>query len=574
MFKFKQGKNLILILLCLMLIVLASFSCVYVVTNHNEKTEESHASASVSMYDFWVGNGMDWSYGLNSEYTHGDRDKNYKNYDTYTISSPNELDIFRHLISADGFTFGEKNVVLMNNIDMSAYNWEPGGTFKGVFYGSNHTISNLTSKVNQTFVGFFAKIENAEIHDLKIDGFTIEIDEHIIDLVCGAIAGHATYNAIIDNCIVENFKVSLNFEQISGAYVVSGILGMASDYNKETQISITNVYIGEFTITIPEKFNTTAGINEVHFNGIINLKSAALGTYRGILNIHDCFIKDKTINKKIGTDTKEISGIDLKNIGGLYYSVGDFVSGDDDATIPTDCTYNRYSLYTGSHTGYDLDVDKWYVPPTNEFNEGYPYLKSFITFNTWTFKSGENGTLNNSTADVTVKVPTTINISPTTTQATIIFYGTVIEAKGNENYKFTNWTKDESKKLVTANFGPKMYVLRFWATGKTSSIKYQLKNGQETILNPGEYVDFNVSFNDSLVIESNTATGNQKMLRFYVKGVGQIIYFYSDAHYMTDIGADFDSIIESSGKFKDAKDGTTYGILPMFNLKTYGVGVK
>ena len=139
-----------------------------------------------------------------------------------------------------GESFEGKTITLESNMDLYAEDengnpicFDPIGSyrndqaFKGTFDGNGHTISNLnqnTWALNNGYyygdlgMGFFGKVEDAHIKDLKIDGASISGESGL----CGVVAGAAYGDTIFENITVSNSDCA------DYQYYAGGIVGWAS----------------------------------------------------------------------------------------------------------------------------------------------------------------------------------------------------------------------------------------------------------------------------------------------------------------------------------------------------------
>ena len=507
MFKFKQGKNLILILLCIMFIALASFSCVYAVAVHYQKQNESQAaSCEIAMDVFWRGyydtnnNGSydsgetklgDWKSGLLDDgdtYDHSDREEEYENFSVFTIKDYTELDQFRQLV-CDGFDFQEKNVKLIGDPDGTGHNWTAiggGKLFKGRFYGQNHTIKNLTTTDDSSYYGIFGKIQDAEIHDLRVSNFKININSPVPDVYCGALAGMVDYNCIINNCIVEDFSLSTSWT-VSGGWYVSGLVGCTNKSNENNTTTISNCYVDSINITYPSVSDQT--LTQIYVSGIIGVEYFVNLSYKGTLSIYDCFVGE-IVNS--GTTTGSV----------LTYRYNKFYATASDASL---CTINgNYGV---------LDGNYWYVPPTTEYNNGWPYLKSYIKFTTWTFNdlvlSGLNGS-----SSLKIEAPNTLDsyLRAKIQGPLFEFYGALINISGNETYEFDKWLNYTGNTTFTVQYKYRLYTVTLAPTSGDKQVSASL-------------LSFEVYYQQTITVKTVYEENiKQKNIHVYVDGLWKAYY--------------------------------------------------
>ncbi len=149
----------------------------------------------------------------------------------------------------------KNNYILMNDLDLSSVqNCTPIGweinpnyipAFEGIFDGNHYTISNFTinvpeSEMNRT-VGFFARIDNGTVKNLKITNAKIISNVRTYDI--GVLSGQIE-NSTIDNCTIKG-HIELNGQQSVGnvgfiAGTATGETELNSDNTAEFGTMITN----------------------------------------------------------------------------------------------------------------------------------------------------------------------------------------------------------------------------------------------------------------------------------------------------------------------------------------------
>lgn len=147
----------------------------------------------------------------------------------YLINNLEELVWFRDNVdktSQDGSTqYAGKYIKLTADIDLAGINWNPigsmssdHGSFKGVFDGGNHTISNLNCEQAGNGLGLFARTAgNAEIKNLKLNNVTVKSTDN--SNYVGGVVGNAYASTKINNVHVSG---TIN---IAGCGYIGGIAG-------------------------------------------------------------------------------------------------------------------------------------------------------------------------------------------------------------------------------------------------------------------------------------------------------------------------------------------------------------
>ncbi len=147
----------------------------------------------------------------------------------YLINNLNDLKFFRNNVdkqAQDGSTqYAGKYFKLTADIDLAGINWNPigsmsgdHGSFKGVFDGGNHTISNLNVEQAGDGIGLFARTTgNAVIKNLKLNNVTVKSTNN--SNYVGGVVGNAFASTKIENVHVTGDV------QISGRGYIGGIVG-------------------------------------------------------------------------------------------------------------------------------------------------------------------------------------------------------------------------------------------------------------------------------------------------------------------------------------------------------------
>ena len=229
-------------------------------------------------------------------------------------------------------SFGNKPLILANDMDMSGNGWTPIGYhteyngsnhFAGEFDGNGHTISNVSIS-GDDYSGLFSFVsEEGYIHDLAIKGITVMNGSYL-----GTIAGRN--DGTIENCSILERENSVTS---SGDYIG----GIAGENNGRI---INSHYLGELSFS--GDFNGgIAGANGK--NGYIMASSFQMndddyiessGDYDGGIagynegNIVACYVPKASFY-----DTKVCSGgiAEASNDGRIYacYFSGDISSNED-----------------------------------------------------------------------------------------------------------------------------------------------------------------------------------------------------------------------------------------------------
>lgn len=161
----------------------------------------------------------------------------------YVISTAEELAQFAAMVN-NGNTFKDKTVKLANNINLGNREWTPIGkpgatttdfvnSFKGIFDGQGHTISNLNVS-NEAFAGLFGLAHNAKIKNVNIDTANITTNR-----MAGAVVGQLYGD--IENCHVKNVEIHVVPNAVEGGYnngdKVGGVVGWLGDNNNHRTLA-------------------------------------------------------------------------------------------------------------------------------------------------------------------------------------------------------------------------------------------------------------------------------------------------------------------------------------------------
>lgn len=256
--------------------------------------------------------------------------------ETYSISSADELKQLSDMVQT-GTDTTNVTFVLVNDINLSSFNnWQPIGnattttSFKGVFDGNGHKISNLKIDSSNNNCALFGRIQGATIKNLGIENADIKTE----GANSGCIVGIARNTSSIDNCYSTG-KISCN----SGG--IGGILGTANE-----QSSITNCWSSADVIG-------KDGVGGIVGFGITIKNSFSIGNCTGVKNLGGVagYISNEMSNCYAAGD------ITLKyNNTGMH--AGGLIGYLDDNSAVKDC------IALGSVTASDI------TPNTIEYGAG------------------------------------------------------------------------------------------------------------------------------------------------------------------------------------------------------------
>lgn len=133
-----------------------------------------------------------------------------KNQDgTYEIYNAGQLFWFASLVngdtshaSFDGQDTGAK-AVLKTDIDLGGREWTPigknGTDYRGIFDGNGHTISNMSIKTADTYLGLFGHTVGADIKNVTVGGkiaTSFDLTDHYVGGVVGYCEGGNIFNVV------------------------------------------------------------------------------------------------------------------------------------------------------------------------------------------------------------------------------------------------------------------------------------------------------------------------------------------------------------------------------------------
>ena len=152
-------------------------------------------------------------------------------------------------------SYAEDRYYLTNDLDFTGFTWELDSvnnrkTFKGVFDGNDHTISNLTifsDNDSYKYLGLFPRLVGATVKNLRLDNVNMVIDSSVYlsrTYRSGLIAATITGISEISNITITNSSVMSSKGPGSG-----GIVGYISGTSSEVtikNIKATNLQVLSF----------------------------------------------------------------------------------------------------------------------------------------------------------------------------------------------------------------------------------------------------------------------------------------------------------------------------------------
>ena len=312
-------------------------------------------------------------------------------------------------LAQDGSTqFAGKYFKLTNDIDLSGINWNPIGTmsadhgsFKGVFDGGDHTISNLHVEQAGNGIGLFARTtDNAVIKNLQLNNVTVESTDN--SNYVGGLVGNAYASTKI-----ENVHVSGNV-YISGRGYIGGIAGHGYVVMDNVSVVATGDGKGNNKGLITSTFWCAGGVLGYAGEGATNIKNAnvenvVVTSAAGGLGAIVGMAEDNNGTQPISGSNLSAKKVEIKTYTGAY--------GDSYANYALGYLYggNPTSILTG-----DLSVEEVKIETSNgevpEVNDAVAQIGNSIYFN---LQAALNAAVENETItllrDIKIAESTVIN---------------------------------------------------------------------------------------------------------------------------------------------------------------------
>ena len=288
--------------------------------------------------------------------------------DPYLIFYADQLNQVRNFLNRDGVYFK-----LMSDIDLTDWieqnnpsnGWQPIGVsssaFKGIFDGSNHTISGLTiNRPSTENVGFFGYIDAATIKNLTVKG-NVEGGTHVGG-ICGA-AGSVTFS----NC---NFTQGGSFGIKSHGNNSGGIAGYVTGQLIVSQCSCNATILGNGDNTggLIGYANDAVTMSNNQVRG--NIKGT--GLYTGGIIGYILIYEQISLQKCIATGT--VQGND--NVGGVVggYQRSGYKKTSDEINKCSFVGKLKGANNVGGILGYSFFMNTWhphYDEPSCSFTNSY-----------------------------------------------------------------------------------------------------------------------------------------------------------------------------------------------------------
>ncbi len=345
---------------------------------------------------------------------------------TFTISSYNALQLFADDVN-DGKTYEGKTVKLKADIDCGGASLGIGckGTaFSGVFDGQGYAISNFqcNDKMGDFWDGdssytyaLFLYVSGT-IKNLKISNAGRTISGGSYYKCVGGIVGCAS-NAVIENCVVENFTIST--EDKTAKILVGGIFAVG-------YATVTDCMVDNFQVN--NGYGDVAGIgcvlNYLSTTDGINLNWKAHWPY-GEVKVNRCVMRNCVSGNNIvgGTAPDKTQYYSKLSVTNCYTTN----ENDGFENLGT-------NLSTGGGT------TGWYY--YSGYNGGWPKLNRFISWQTISVESAYPEISSSTPSAIYFPTDLTINGGKSgvvSNSSSFTFYGQVVTANVHNCYEFEEW---------------------------------------------------------------------------------------------------------------------------------------
>ena len=275
----------------------------------------------------------------------------------YLINNVEELLWFQAKVdeqAADGSTqYAGKYIKLTADIDLEGINWNPigsmtgdHGSFKGVFDGDNHTISNLKIEQDGNGLGLFAYTSgNAVIKNLNLDNVTVKSTNN--SNYVGGVVGNAYASTKIENVHVTGDVL------ISGRGYIGGIAGHG--YVVMDNVSVVANEGGLITST----FWCAGGVLGYAGEGTTNIKNAhveglTVTSAAGGLGAIVGMAEDNNGTQPISGSNLSAKNVEIKTYVGDYgtsyadYALGYLYGGNETSKLTGDLVVENVTVETSS----------------------------------------------------------------------------------------------------------------------------------------------------------------------------------------------------------------------------------
>ena len=263
-------------------------------------------------------------------------------------------------LAADGSTqFAGKYFKLTADINLAGINWNPigsmsgdHGSFKGVFDGDNHTISNLNVEQNGNGIGLFARTAgNAVIKNLKLNNVTVKSTDN--SNYVGGVVGNAYASTKI-----ENVHLSGNI-YISGRGYIGGIAGHGYVVMDNVSVVATGDGQGNDKGLVTSTFWCAGGILGYGGEGATNIMNAnvenvVVTSAAGGLGAIVGMAEDNNGTQPISGSNLSASNVEIKTYTGAYgdsyanYALGYLYGGNPTSKLTGEIKVENVGITTSN----------------------------------------------------------------------------------------------------------------------------------------------------------------------------------------------------------------------------------
>lgn len=263
-------------------------------------------------------------------------------------------------LAADGSTqFAGKYFKLTADINLAGINWNPigsmsgdHGSFKGVFDGDNHIISNLNVEQNGNGIGLFARTTgNAVIKNLKLNNVTVKSTDN--SNYVGGVVGNAYASTKI-----ENVHLSGNI-YISGRGYIGGIAGHGYVVMDNVSVVATGDGQGNDKGLVTSTFWCAGGILGYGGEGATNIMNAnvenvVVTSAAGGLGAIVGMAEDNNGTQPISGSNLSASNVEIKTYTGAYgdsyanYALGYLYGGNPTSKLTGEINVENVGITTSN----------------------------------------------------------------------------------------------------------------------------------------------------------------------------------------------------------------------------------
>lgn len=200
---------------------------------------------------------------------------------TYLIASASNMKWFIET-AMNNSTYTSKTYKLTTDISFESSVETPASSFRGIFDGGGHKLSNLKPSFRNGCVGLFG-ILYGTVKNLIIENpqLSLTYDDGYYNTYCGALAGEVLNGGTIVNCCVIGGKVSGNKTSQASCHV-GGLVGYIGGDN----VTFKGCYVSGTTVKGGGSGNTST-----HVGGIFG-SAGGSSNYRDYISLISCYTKD------------------------------------------------------------------------------------------------------------------------------------------------------------------------------------------------------------------------------------------------------------------------------------------